>query len=110
MRQNCTTSKFSPSKFFQKTLQILNDKTFFDLSMNFKKPALQKTRDPGIRDPSSIDISRKIFEISRKIFEIWQYNITNKKTAYYFFEPLVQPFEHFKHCNTDIITLYTHAY
>ena len=79
--------------------------------------ALQKTRDPGIRDPSSIDISRKIFEISRKIFEIsrkifeiWQYNITNKKTAYYFFEPLVQPFEHFKHCNTDIITLYTHAY
>ena len=81
------------------------------------KPALQKTRDPGIRDPSSIDISRKIFEISRKIFEIsrkifeiWQYNITNKKTAYYFFEPLVQPFEHFKHCNTDIITLYTHAY
>ena len=79
-------------------------------AVQYFKPALQKTRDPGIRDPSSIDISRKIFEISRKIFEIWQYNITNKKTAYYFFEPLVQPFEHFKHCNTDIITLYTHAY
>ena len=79
-------------------------------TVQYSTAALQKTRDPGIRDPSSIDISRKIFEISRKIFEIWQYNITNKKTAYYFFEPLVQPFEHFKHCNTDIITLYTHAY
>ena len=54
--------------------------------------ALEKTRPPGLREASSIDISRKIFEISR-------YNITNK-TAYYFFEPLVQPFEHFKHSNT----------
>ena len=43
MRQNCTTSKFSPSKFFQKTLQILNDKTFFDLSINFKKPRKKQT-------------------------------------------------------------------
>ena len=52
----------------------------------------KKNRPLGLREASSIDISRKIFEISR-------YNITNK-TAYYFFEPLVQPFEHFKHRNT----------
>ena len=52
----------------------------------------KKTRPPGLREASSIDISRTIFEISR-------YSISNK-TAYYFFEPLVQPFEHFKHSNT----------
>ena len=46
--------------------------------------ALEKTRPPGLREASSIDISRKIFEISRKMFEISRYNITNK-TAYYFF-------------------------
>ena len=46
--------------------------------------ALETTRPPGLREASSIDISRKIFEISRKIFEISRYNITNK-TAYYFF-------------------------
>ena len=37
----------------------------------------KKTRPPDLREASSINISRKIFEISR-------YNITNK-TAYYFF-------------------------
>ena len=44
----------------------------------------KKTRPPDLREASSINISRKIFEISRKIFEISRYNITNK-TVYYFF-------------------------